>query len=97
MGGYESRQVMDFAVSVHVTEYRAQILIDEKGNQFVADFSEFVTRPIQYGPKTKASSVYMSQYQLISYNQIEDHLTDQIGLNISTGFFLILIRRPTVY
>jgi transposase len=85
--GYESRQVMDFTVSIHVTEYRAQILIDEKGNRFVADFPELVTRPIQYGPKTKASSVYMSQYQLIPYNRIKDHFSDQIGRNISTGSF----------
>jgi transposase len=85
--GYESRQVIDFIVSIHVTEYRAQILIDAKGNKYVAKFPEFVTRPIQYGPKTKAMSVYMSQYQLIPYNRIEDHFSDQMGMNISTGSF----------
>jgi len=40
-----------------------------------------------YGPKTKATSVYMSQYQLPPYNRIEDYFLDQIGLNISTDSF----------
>lgn len=85
--GYEARQVIDFTVSVHVTEYQAQILIDAKGNRYVANFPEFVTRPIQYGPRTKATSVYMSQYQLTPYNRIEDYFSDRIGLNIGTGSF----------
>lgn len=85
--GYESRQVVDFNVSMNVTEYRAQILIDSEGNRYVAEFPKFVSRPIQYGPKTKATSVYMSQFQMIPYNRIEDYFSDQLGINISTGSF----------
>ncbi len=85
--GYEARQVIDFKVSINVTEYRAQVLVDTEGNRYVANFPAFVTRPVQYGPKTKASAVYMSQYQLTPYNRIEDYFSDQLGLNISTGSF----------
>lgn len=85
--GYESRQVIDLSISMYVTEYRAQVLVDDQGNRYVANFPEFVNRPVQYGPKAKATSVYMSQYQLIPYNRIEDYFADQVGLNISTGSF----------
>ena len=85
--GYEARQIVDFNVSILITEYRAQVLIDEHGKRYVAQFPSHVVRPIQYGPKTKASSVYMSQYQLTPYNRIKDYFAEQIGLNISTGSF----------
>ena len=83
--GYEARQVMDFNVSITIKEYRAQVLIDSKGNRYVAEFPSHVTRPIQYGTKTKATSVYMSQFQLIPYKRIEDYFSEQIGINISAG------------
>lgn len=56
-GGYESRQVIDFDVSITVTEYRAQILIDDNGKRYVAKFPEAAKRPVQYGTKTKATAV----------------------------------------
>jgi transposase len=83
--GFEARQVVDFKIAVHVTEYRAQVLVDGRGARYIADFPSFVTRPIQYGPKTKASSVYMSQFQLIPYKRIEDYFFEQVGLNLSAG------------
>lgn len=45
-GGYEAHQVVD--ISLQVTEYRAQVLIDAAGDRFVAKFPTRVTRPIQY-------------------------------------------------
>jgi transposase len=38
--GYESRQVIDIDISRFVTEYRAQILKDDRGNRFVAALGE---------------------------------------------------------
>jgi len=84
-GGYESRQVFDIDISRVVTEYRAQILIDKSGNCFVASFPEGVTKAVQYGSGTKAHSVYMSQYQLIPYNRIQDHFADQLDVPLSEG------------
>ena len=84
-GKPQARQVIDFSVTVCVTEYRAQVLIDEYGNQYVASFPQGVTRPIQYGISIKANAVYMSQYQLIPYDRIKDHFFHQMGLGVCTG------------
>lgn len=83
--GYESRQVIDIKISRFVTEYQAQILENELGKRFVAEFPEQVIRPVQYGSQLKATAVYMSQFQLIPYNRIQDYFNDQIGLPISSG------------
>jgi transposase len=83
--GYEARQVFDVIVSRHVTEYRAQILEDQDGNQFVAPFPKEVTRPAQYGIHTKVNAVYMSQYQLLPYERIKDHFESQMDIPLSVG------------
>jgi transposase len=36
--GFETRQIIDIEISKVVTEYRAEILEDEEGNKFVAEF-----------------------------------------------------------
>ncbi len=83
--GFETRQVIDIEVSTVVTEYRAQKLKDENGKAYVAPFPKGVTRPVQYGAKLKANSVYMSQFQLIPYNRIQDHFNDQMNIALSAG------------
>ncbi len=83
--GYESRQVFDIDISRVVTEYRAQILEDSKGNRFVASFPKEVTKAVQYGAGVKAHSVYMSQHQLIPYRRIQEYFRDQLGIPISEG------------
>jgi transposase len=45
--GFDARQVVDFQITKIVTEYRAQILEDSLGRQYVAQFPEFVTRDVQ--------------------------------------------------
>jgi transposase len=83
--GFESRQVFDVEVSIVVTEYRAEILVNESGVEFVADFPEEVTERAQYGSSVKANSVYMSQFQLVPLARVEDHFRDQVGLPVSKG------------
>jgi transposase len=83
--GFESRQVFDIDISRLVTEYRAQILEDDKGNRFVASFPESVTKAVQYGTGLKAHAVYMSQFQLVPYNRIQDYFADQLHIPISEG------------
>ncbi len=83
--GFETRQVFDIDISRVVTEYRAQILEDDKGNRFVASFPEGVTKAVQYGTGLKAHSVYMSQFQLVPYNRIQDYFADQLHIPISEG------------
>jgi len=83
--GFESRQVVDIKISRVVTEYRAQILKDEKGNRFVAQFPDSISRPIQYGASVKENSVYMSMFQLIPYERIRTHFAELFDIQISAG------------
>lgn len=83
--GFEARQVFDIDISRVVTEYRAQILENDKGNRFVAPFPEGVTKAVQYGTGIKAHSVYMSQFQLVPYNRVQDHFADQLNVPVSEG------------
>lgn len=83
--GVERRQVIDIDIRRIVTEYQAQILMDTKGNKFVAPFPKGVDSYIQYGSTIKAHSVYLSQYQLIPYKRIEEYFADQMGIPISAG------------
>jgi transposase len=84
-GGYISRQVFDIDISTVVTEYRAQVLINERGKRFVAPFPAGVAGPAQYGVGVKVNSVYMSIQQLIPYNRVEDHFLDQMHIPVSAG------------
>lgn len=83
--GFETRQVIDIKISKFVTEYRAEILQNLYGQQFVAEFPSGITRPIQYGSSVKAQAVYMSQQQLIPYDRVRDYFSDQCGIPISSG------------
>ena len=84
-GGYERRQVFDIDISMVVTEYQAQVLINERGQRFVAPFPEGVSRPAQYGTGVKVNAVYMSMFQLIPYSRVQDHFQEQMNFPISTG------------
>ena len=83
--GFETRQVFDIDISRVITEYQAQILENDKGQCFTASFPAGVTKAVQYGTCLKAQSVYMSQFQLIPYNRIQDYFTDQLHTPISEG------------
>lgn len=83
--GYEARQVFDISVSLEITEYRAEILRDKKGNEYVADFPVGVTQAVQYASGVKATSVYLSQYQLVPFARTAEFFKDQFKLSISVG------------
>lgn len=83
--GYDARQVIDVRISRHIIEYRAQILVDQGGQKFVAQFPEGVERPVQYGAGLKAHVVYLSQFQLLPYNRIDDYFTEELKLPLSAG------------
>ncbi|MBF0440165.1 MAG: hypothetical protein HQL93_13740, partial [Magnetococcales bacterium] len=53
--GFESRQVFDVDISVCVTEYRAQVLVDQQGKRWVAPFPQEVAATVQYGSSVKVS------------------------------------------
>lgn len=57
--------------------------MNEQGKRFVGEFPQGVNSPIQYGVGVKAHAVYLSQYQLLPYNRIEEYFSDQLGIPIS--------------
>ena len=83
--GVEKRQVVDIDIRRTVIEYQAQVLVNEKGKRYVAPFPPNVSKAIQYGQNLKAHVVYLSQYQLLPYQRIEEYLTDQLHIPISQG------------
>jgi transposase len=83
--GYEARQVFDINISRVITEYRAQILEDQNGKRFVAEFPPDVKSDVQYGNGVKVNAVYTSQYQLIPYQRLQEQFNDQAKLPISAG------------
>ncbi len=83
--GFESRQIFDVDISVHVTEYQAQILVDQQGKRWVAPFPREVAATVQYGNSVKAGAVYMSQYQLLPYNRVEEQFGDLFHLPLSAA------------
>lgn len=85
LAGYESRQVFDVVMNFVVTEYKAEVYEDDKGNQFTAEFPEHVKKHVQYGPTLKALAVYLSQYQLIPYARLQQLFLDQFGIEVSQG------------
>jgi len=81
----EVRQVIEIRISREVTEYRAEVLKDEDGKQYVAEFPKGVTRPAQYGPGLKGQLVYHSTYQLLPYARVQSYFRDQAGIELSQG------------
>jgi len=83
--GFEKRQVVDIEFNTVITEYQAQVLRNEQGKRFVAEFPKGVKAAIQYGASVKAHAVYLSQYQLLPYERICEYFADQLNLPISSG------------
>ena len=83
--GFDKRQVFDIEVSFNVTEYRAEVLENELGETYVAEFPDGVTELAQYGLGVKSTSVYLSQFQLIPQARVQDLLKTQYGLPLAKG------------
>lgn len=83
--GFDARQVVDFDILKIVTEYRAQILEDEFGRQYVAPFPAFVKAEVCYGYRVKSHSVYLSQFQMIPYARIQDYFAEKMSIPLSAG------------
>ncbi|MFN2329804.1 MAG: IS66 family transposase [Chromatocurvus sp.] len=83
--GHERRQVFDIQIARVVTEYQAEILEDEQGRRVVAPFPDHVKVRTQYAAGVKIHAVYMSLFQLLPYQRIEEHFADQFDIPLSAG------------
>jgi len=83
--GYEKRQIFDLKIIKEITEYRAEIIANEKGKTVTAEFPEGLVQKAQYGNGVKAHSVYMSVQQLIPCERVSEHFASQMNLPLSAG------------
>jgi len=81
----EVRQVIDIQISRVVTEYQAEVWVNATGQRFVAAFPTGVNSPVQYGRSLKVQAVYLSPFQLLPYQRIEDYFADQAGIPVRAG------------
>jgi len=83
--GYTAKQVVNINISRHIIEYRAEVLVDDLGNVYEAEFPKNITRNIQYGSSVKARVTFSSVYQLIPYKRVQEQLVNEYNIPISIG------------
>lgn len=83
--GVEVRQLFSLRIKRFVTEYQAEVLIDEQGNSYVATFPNETPNKTQYDNTVKAHAVYMSQFQLLPYERIEQYFLEVATMPLSQG------------
>lgn len=76
------RQVIDIKSSRHVIEYQAQVLIDQAGKKWIAQFPQGVNAPTQYSYNVKAYTVYHAVEQLMPYKRLCQQLSHLFNIKI---------------
>jgi transposase len=91
----ERRQVFELPVmKLHVTEYQAPIKVcPQCGGQVKAAFPTAVSQPVQYGPRAQAAMTYLSQYQLLPYERLQELLHDVFQMDVSQGTLDNVLKR----
>ena len=79
----EKRQVFDIKMSVHVTEYRIQVLKDDRDCVYKAKC--IFAGPVQYGPSVRGLVCYLSNFQMVPVERITDFFEHQLDLPLSAG------------
>jgi len=84
---YHSRQVFDLPfIKIKVTEHRALKQVCKCcGKENQGKFPKGVKRSTQYGPRIKAWSVYLQNYQMLPYKRSQELIYDLLGHRISCG------------
>ncbi len=82
---FEERQVFDIEVRRVVTSHRTASAVCGCGKKHKACFPKDIKAPTQYGESVHALSSYLSQYQLIPYERVEEMFRDLFNLPLSKG------------
>lgn len=84
---HEKRQVHDLpSFRLEVTEHQAEVKCCEAcGNLVKGPFPEEVAAPVQYGPRFRATAVYLSQYQLLPYERVSEVMEHLFDHSLSEG------------
>ena len=81
----QKRQEFNIKITTFITEYQAQVLMDNYGEKYVAQFPKGIDGVVQYGSTVRGMAVYLSNYQMLPFERMNDFFRHQIGLPISTG------------
>ncbi len=83
----EKRQVFDIPpAELEVTEHRIEIKrCPDCDHINKAEFPEDVTAPVQYGPRIKATAVYLKGYQLLPSERTVELFQDLFSCGLSEG------------
>jgi transposase len=81
----QKRQEINVRITTSVTEYQAQVLQDNLGERYVAQFPKGIEARVQYGPSVRGLAVYLSNYQMLPFERMQDLFQHQMNLPISTG------------
>jgi len=91
----ECRQVFELpAIRLEVTEHRAEKRrCHQCGTAVTAAFPEGVAAPVQYGPRVRATALYLGGYQLIPYQRLSDIFADLFDAPLSVGTLANVVKR----
>ncbi len=91
----DTRQVFDLPeIKVAVTEHRAHIKLCPHCNHRVkAKFPVAVTQSVQYGNGVRATATYLSQYQLLPYQRLQELFHDLFQIRLSQGTLNNILNR----
>lgn len=80
------RQIFDIPEpKIEVTEHQAEVKICACGHHTTACFPETIKSHVQYGSRTKALAVYLSNQQMIPEDRLQETFQDLFGLCVSTA------------
>lgn len=83
----ERRQVLDLPpIKLETTEYRAAtICCPACQTRTKADFPEHLTAPVQYGPRVRATALYLKDRHLVPGERVTEIMDDVFACGLSEG------------
>ena len=78
------RQVTEIRITKHVIEYQAEVVSDETGKEYVAEFPKGVSSQTQYGNSVKSEVCTFASYQMLPFLRMQDFFVSH-KLPISEG------------
>jgi transposase len=90
----ERRQVFELpAIRIEVTEHRAEKTFCQRcGTAATAAFPDGVGAPVQYGPRVRATAIYLGGYQLIPYGRLAESFAELFNCPLSQGTLANFVR-----
>lgn len=91
----ECRQVFELpAIRLEVTEHRVEKRrCRECATEVAAAFPEGVAAPVQYGPRVRATALYLGAYQLVPYHRLSEIFADLFAAPLSVGTLANFVKR----